>query len=594
MFRTSVRLLVLASVASFSSSPLVSQGPVQPNVLFIYIDDASYEMGTFGHPVVQTPNLDDLATRGTVFMNAYCPYPVCGPSRLATMLSRRPARTGLLGNQAGSGIQDPVFDGTPLMPKRFRDAGYWTGGVGKIFHVDQVHPNTWDLYTSPPSDFGIPRPAHPAPEDGWRTIYGGPFENGPDGSLGDMDDTNSSDDAIAMMQLAQEPWFIAVGYRSPHNPYVYPEAFDSLYDPAVDVPALPPGESTDWSASLDPAYYYNFTYVDPAWGATEDERRREATVAYWRTMTYIDHEIGRVLSALDALGETDDTIVVVLSDHGWSMGHHGRYDKNDLWDRAVKAPMLLSVPWLPNAGQVTSEFVEHIDLYPTLMHYCNLAPPAGLEGDNLQPLMDDPTAPQDDVYSMVTRGWSTKWHHMVRSGDYKYIHHEDGAHMLYDVQVDPGEYVNLYGDPAYQAVADSLQQGLRNEGLLDAFSSNYRLGSPGSNGELTLTLDGPPILGTTLGFEFGNAAGVDAPTLFLGGFDATNLSGPEVLGGPLLLVPHFGVPFQVPVGGLVVPLEVPLDPFLAERSTLFQIAQLDFGVPAGVSWSRGLRMFANF
>jgi arylsulfatase A-like enzyme len=114
---------------------LRAQIPARPNVLFIYIDDMNYDLGCFGHPVVQTPNLNALAQRSVRFREAYCAYPVCAASRAATLLGLRPSTTGFVNNEPRV-LLDTEFNGVPILPKRFRDAGYSTGGTGKIFHAN--------------------------------------------------------------------------------------------------------------------------------------------------------------------------------------------------------------------------------------------------------------------------------------------------------------------------------------------------------------------------------------------------------------------------------------------------------------------------
>ena len=591
------RLCCLAAlVGSFLAVPALAQGPSQPNVLFFYIEDLNYDLGAFGHPVVQTPNLDALAQRGVRFRDAYCPSPLCGPSRLATLLGMRASTTQMLQN-IGFEMQATQFQGVSILPKLFRDAGWRTCGIGKIFHQHQIHIDTWDFYSSPLRDPGIAFPAHPAPQHGWRTIYGGPFMNGPTGQLGRMEDTKFSDHAMQMISTMQTPWFLAVGYLAPHVPYVYPEAFDALYDPAVDVPPLPPEEATgDWKNSVAPEMWHSDAYVDPAWGATPDEQRRQATVHYWRTITFIDHEIGRVLAHLAAAGRQNDTIVVVLGDHGYSMGQHSRFGKLSPYESDVKSPMIVSVPWeTGGAGQVCAQPVEHIDVYATLADYCGIPAPSGLDGDSLRPQLQNPSQPTDAVYSLATADWESRWLRVVRTDRYKLVYHDRGTqaqrHMFFDLQADPGEYVNLYTDPGYAAQIATHEQLLVSEGILQAGWCNYMNGRAGELGVPSLTLSAPPVIGTTFDILIGNSS--SSPTMsFLGfGWSANNIEGPSVAGGPLLVTTFAVFGDFIPAGTYARSLSVPNHPVFVGATLRAQVAELDAAAAFGISWSRGLRMF---
>jgi arylsulfatase A-like enzyme len=545
---------------------------------------------------VQTPNLDALAQRGVRFREAYCASPLCGPSRLATMLGMRSTTTRLLQN-VGFELQATEFMGVKILPKLLRDSGYHTAGIGKIFHLEQVHPDTWDFYSDPWRDLGIAYPPHPAPQDGYRTIYGGPYMNGPTGQLGRFEDTKYSDHAIQMIQTMPTPWFIGIGYVAPHVPYIYPEAFDSLYDPNVDVPPLPPEEaSATWKNSVAPEMWFSDLYVDPAWGATLEERRRQTTVHYWRTITYIDHEVGRVLAQLSASGRQNDTIVVFVSDHGWTMGTHSRYGKLSPYESDMKAPLIVSVPWeTGGAGQMCAQPVEHIDLYATVADYCGMAIPSQVEGESLRPQLQNPSQPTNPVFGVVTTDWESRWQRIVRTDRYKLVYHERGnqplRHMFFDLQTDPGEYVNLYNDPGYATLVASHEQLLTNQGMTGADWSNYMDGRAGELGVPSLTLSASPVLGTSFDILIGNSASSPTMAFQVFGWATQHVEGPTVAGGPLLLSPWVVLGDLIPVGGMAKPFSLPNHPGFVGATLRVQVAELDAATQYGVSWSRGLRMY---
>ena len=566
-----------------------AQAPAQPNVLFFYVDDLNYDMGTFGHPVVQTPNIDALAATGVRFAEAHCPYPVCGPSRLATLLGQHSHETTLLGNR-GYDLDVAEFNGIPALPKFFRQAGWETFGIGKIFHKKQVHADAWDGYYDEWHDTNVAYPPHPDPSQASQLVYGGPYLNGPTGALGRMEDTKFSDEAIVQINTLSQPWFLTVGYVAPHTPFIYPEAYDSLYDPNVDVPPLPPEEQTNWQDEVPFDMYRNDVALDPAWGATEDERRRQALVHYWRTITYIDHEIGRVLAHLDASGQRDDTIIVLLSDHGWSFGTHARYGKIGLYQQSSKAPMIISVPWeTGSAGQTCDEPVEHVDLYPTLAEYCNLTAPAGLHGDSLAPQLADPSTPTDPAIALLQRHWETRWLRMVRTRRYKYIYNDNTEpHILFDLQLDPGEYDNVIDDPAYAEKRLWLHQQMVDEGLFEAHWHNYQRGSEGTLGVPALELDARPVMGTAPNLLVENVAGHDTIFLLIAGSYGWRL---PIFNGHLLLHPVSTDAYVLPIAGASIPVTIPNTPVFLGESYCLQTAQIDLSLIDTLVFSRGLRMF---
>lgn len=572
---------------------MAAQQPQNPNVLMLYVEDVNYDLGTFGHPTVKTPNLDILAQRATRFQRAYCPYPVCAPSRVATMLGLRASTTALVGNRFGT-LATNSYMGVSILPKQFKDAGYATGGAGKLFHDGQQHANTWDSYTYATSDHWVSQPTNPVPQQSWRVLYGGPFMNGPQGHLGKMADTKHSDAAMNMMATLPQPWFIGVGYVAPHAPYVYPEAFEGLYDPSTVAP-LPPQEASGlWKNEVPNSMWQSPVFCDPAWGATDDEQRRNATVHYWRTITFIDHEIGRVLKQLKTLDLEDDTIIVFVSDHGWSMGLHDRYGKFSLFDHEAKAPMLISVPWETSShGETCTGPVSHLDIYPTLMDYCGLPSPPQLEGNSLRAQLQDPSTITPPVHTLLATSWETRWLHMVTSDRYKFIYHEprfgQQQNMLFDLQTDPGEYNNLYNDPAHSGQV-LLHNGLLvTEGLLDASWNNFGGGGIGSQGTPTLQLDAPPRLGTTPNIIMGNSSGQPAFGLLISGWASQRTTGPAVLGGPLLVTSNVQEPVQLSITGATKPLPIPSSQTLLGHSFLMQLLHYDVGASHNAAFSPGLR-----
>jgi hypothetical protein len=256
--------------------------------------------------------------------------------------------------------------------------------------------------------------------------------------------------------------------------------------------------------------------------------------------------------------------------------------------------MLISVPWETSGhGQSCTHPVSHLDIYPTLMDYCGLPQPPQLEGHSLRAQLKTPTTPTPPVHTLLAVSWESRWLHMVTSDRYKYIYHEprfgQQQNMLFDLQTDPGEYDNLYNDPAHSGQV-LLHNGLLvTEGLLDARWNNFGGGSAGSQGAPTLQLDAPPRLGTTPNIIMGNSSGQPAIGLLISGWTSQRTTGPAVLGGPLLVNSTVQDPVQLSVTGGTKPLPIPSSTPLLGHSFLVQLLHHDVGANYSVAFSPGLR-----
>ena len=222
------------------------------------------------------------------------------PSRVGTLFGLRASTSGIVGNNQVHEL--PQLLGVNLLPLELKNHGFWTAGAGKIAHEAFFEPSSWDESFDVGHDQWVTFPQNPDPSGGNNVIYWGPFMNGPTGQLGKMRDTKRTDWSVEALGRLPQPFFLAVGLTAPHNPMIYPEPLCTLYDPAVDVPPLPPGESSGWENSVDPGAYSSSSYLDPTWTGTADEARRECTAAYWRTINHIDEEVGRLIDAVDSNG----------------------------------------------------------------------------------------------------------------------------------------------------------------------------------------------------------------------------------------------------------------------------------------------------
>lgn len=422
--------------------------PPKMNVLFIVSDDLNNNLGCYGNPVVRSPNIDRLATRGMRFDRAYCNYPVCNPSRVSFLSGLRPDATQIidLTTPTRTHLQDWVF-----LPEYFRREGYRTLKVGKIYHTGpgMEDPRSWD------EDFIETKHAkEPDPATVVR-------KQGPDGIVIRAQDEDTWEGFVARKTVALieesvrmgKPFFAAAGFRRPHRPYVAPEKYFALYHPDELLPR--PGPPEHLAKIPDQALTYQVG-VDPRFPT---DRPGDTIAAYYAAISFMDAQVGVLLDALDRLHLWENTVVVLISDHGYHLGEHGGlWHKMSLFDESARVPMIVAAP--TDSPGVSQRLVELVDLYPTLADLCGLPVPTGLEGTSFKPLLTDPDRPwKRAVFTVVSRprrgesarfGDLTTMGRTVFDGRWRYTEWPDGGTELYDHHSDPFEYDNLTGDPAHR------------------------------------------------------------------------------------------------------------------------------------------------
>lgn len=449
---------VIAALA-FCFVPLLSRAdsPGRPlNVLFIMADDLNTSLGSYGHPVVQSPNLDKLAARGVRFDRAYCQFSWCNPSRASLLTGRRPDELRVY--DLGTDFRDTTPDAITL-PQHFRRNGYTAMRVGKIFHYgvpDEVgtpghdDPASWDITVNPRGRDKLEenKLTNLTPES---SLGGGLSYLAADGTDEEQTDGIVATEAIKLLEAHHDkPFFLAVGFFRPHVPFIAPKKYFDMYP--LDTIVAPP-DATESLKGVPPAAYrqgkkHQLTEV----------QQREVIRAYYASISFMDAQVGRVLAALDRLGLSENTVVVFLSDHGMLMGEHGQWQKLRLFEESVRAPMIVAAPTFPR-GTVVERSVEFIDLYPTIVEVAGLSRPPRLSGRSLAPLLAQADVPWPyAAFSQTVGGVS------IRTDAWAYNEWgPNGANgiELYDRVADPRELHNLARDPAHAAVLVELKQQLQ-------------------------------------------------------------------------------------------------------------------------------------
>jgi len=469
-------LIALFVTLTCAYSPFwgVHAAPAHPNVLFICVDDLKPLLECYGDKRIQSPNIDKLAKRGVLFEHAYCNQAVCAPSRNSLLTGVRPMTLGIydLGTNFRLSAPDAV-----TLPQYFKQNGYRTEGLGKIFHVghgNHEDPASWSVphfsgrsiaYLLPENQAKLGKTREEArfanETDVAKLPRGAAWESAdvPDNAY---PDGKIADEAIRRLRAAKErtdqPFFIAVGFLKPHLPFCAPKRYWDLYSrdsfnpPALRTPpeGAPAYAPTTWGELRQ--------YSDiPETGPLSDDQARTLIHGYHAAVSYVDAQIGRVLDELEKLGLTQNTIVVLWGDHGWHLGDHGMWCKHTNYEEAAHIPLLIFAPGVSKPGTRARTMAESVDIYPTICELAGLpvkAKAQTLEGKSLVPALKDPSREIKDavfhVYPRNRKPDGAILGRAVRTSRYRLVEWKkpgaapDTAEFeLYDYEKDPLETKNL-------------------------------------------------------------------------------------------------------------------------------------------------------
>ena len=318
-------------------------------------------------------------------------------------------------------------------------------------------PPSWDVSISPPGDEDESDGPGGDPNPDLRNGLKMQWVQTADAS--GQADAAAADTAIDLLEsTADQPFFLGLGFVRPHVPFVAPTEFFDMY-PLEDIELIsnPPDDLDDIPAPAKNLRPFLWNQM-----GMSEENQRISLRGYYASVSFMDDQLGRVLDALERLGQADRTIVLFFGDHGWHLGEHTHWQKMSLMEESVKAPLIISAPGMRGNGRASKAMVEFVDFYPTLADLCGLTAPAGLEGVSLAPLLDDPSASvKDAAFSQVQ--WEDRiYGRTVRTDRYRYIRWEGdgGGEELYDHETDPREFTNLVADPEHADVLESMRSRL--------------------------------------------------------------------------------------------------------------------------------------
>lgn len=459
-------LIIVCSLLSAGASAAAAEPakPKQYNVLFIISDDlTSTALSCYGNKVCKTPNIDAIAARGTRFTRAYCQGTYCGPSRASLLSGYYPHATGILGYISPR----RAIGNRATWPQHFKNAGYHTARVSKIFHMGV--PGGIEKGTDGADDpiswterFNSKGPEWRAPGKG-ETLEGNPDGKKPvvGGNTfvvveADGDDLVHSDGKTAAKacalidQYKDKPFFLGVGFVRPHVPFVAPKSYYAPF-PFAEM-TLPEKIMGDWDDIPRAGINYK-TSKNMKMNVT---RQKKAVGGYYASVAYMDAQVGKVMAALKKAGLDEKTIVIFTSDHGYHLGEHDFWAKVSLHEESATVPLIISVPGKQPA--VCRSFTELIDLYPTVSRLCGLDVPARLQGKDISKMLDDPEHEvRDAAFCVNGRGF------LLREDKWAYIQYGERAQRgieLFDMQKDPKQYTNLAGKPQYKPVVERFRKKL--------------------------------------------------------------------------------------------------------------------------------------
>ncbi|PAY20297.1 iduronate-2-sulfatase [Rhodopirellula sp. SM50] len=451
------RLLFACLAAfTFAAGSAAAQPPREiKNVVMIVADDLKASvLGCYGDKVCATPNLDRLARNGMVFQRAYCQGTWCLPSRISFMFGRYRDKENV---SLGQHLQTHGFSSTR---------------VGKIFHMrvpgdiiagtdGQDHPECWSArFNSPGPEAHTPgeyaclnlnlvtrelqnRQSTRMPHRMFVSVKG-------DADGTEQPDYKSAGKAIELLkQSPQRPFFLAVGLVRPHYPMVAPsEYFEPYPMERIEMPA-------NWHDDTDDIPKLGIAKTNNrknSIGKYPDNQKR-MWAAYYASVTFMDHQVGRILDALEDSPHRDQTAVIFTSDHGYHLGEHGFWQKSNLHEEVIRVPLLIDAPGMPS-GQ-TESLAELVDLYPTICDLVGVPVAPAAEGTSLMPVLADSTASVKSEALSFQNGTS------IRTDRWHMMRYNDDSEELYDMHHDPGETTNLANQSEYAEVLKGLRERLR-------------------------------------------------------------------------------------------------------------------------------------
>ncbi|WP_298238531.1 sulfatase [uncultured Algibacter sp.] len=433
------------------------QAQKKENVLMIVIDDLNdYPLAPKFNKVI-TPNLDKFTSESLNFSQAYCPAPICNPSRAAVLSGVAPNRSGVYNNKDAWETSAPVNNSLP-MPMAFKQNGYTTLWSGKLWHghttPKKAMLDIWfDEYIK--HENFAPYPVNPGiPVDILRKKDGNTNFEAMDLPDEEWQDTRTANETIERLNTDYDkPFFMVCGFVRPHNPWTAPERFFDMYN--LDDIIRPNMKADDWDdipAIAEKIRSHGLDFDKLVASGKWEELIR----SYLACISFVDWNLGRVLDALEDSKYAENTTVIIWSDHGFNVGEKTHVGKQALWEQTTRTLLKIKTSKLKHQGETSDKTVSLLDLYPTMVDLFKLkgVPENQLDGKSIAPLIKCP----DKKWSQPVVTTYLKGNHAVRDNQFRYIKYRDESEELYDLNNDPDEFNNLANDAKYASIKAALKK----------------------------------------------------------------------------------------------------------------------------------------
>lgn len=488
------------------------------NVLMIVLDDLNDYIGVMsGHPQAKTPNIDKLAGEGILFTNASSNAPLCAPSRASFLTGILPSSSGLFGS--GNFKLFPKLKNAKMISEYMMENGYTTYKTGKITHSSAGEEDWWDYVLEDSQDYGplayngnkgVPHPSSTVemankggsldgsygslanipnvPADysnpgynGWySTTKNLPFNYVDDENRDNMPDEDSVEWITQQLQTlsnanSRDPFLMAVGLIRPHSPFIVPQKYFDLFPlDDIELPAILIDDIVDVTGNLGNRGFDIGAAVDQSY-TDRQEGIRKYLQAYLASIAFADDMVGQLMTALENSNYADNTLVMLFSDHGYSIGEKDYMWKYNLWKQTSRVPLIIKSPkHSDKAGTEINTPVSLIDIFPTITDFCRLTGDtkknelaADIDGHSLVPLMDNPetpswSGPEESLIAVETWGYTdpSKQNYALATNRYRYVVRSGGEEEFYDLQYDTNEWFNMADETAYRNIISAFKSNL--------------------------------------------------------------------------------------------------------------------------------------
>lgn len=442
------------------------------NVLLIAVDDMKPVLGCYGDPAARTPHMDALGADGVVFRRAYCQQAVSGPTRASLLTGLRPDEVGVTELNTWMRAKNPDV---VTLPQAFREAGYETRSVGKIFHgaKNGLDERSWSerplLYEySRNEEYQLPM------NKTGKKARAVEFTDAPDSLYFDVRICNEALAQLDELSRSAEPFFLAVGFLKPHLPFCAPERYRRLHagsDFALAETDRPRPENVPDISYHNSEELRGYTDI-PKLGPISPEQEAELRRAYYTCVSFTDDQVGALLNKLKELGIYEDTLIVLWGDHGYHLGEQSLWCKSTVYEAACRAPLIVK-PAGPPRHRAPEQVVEFLDIYPTLLDLCGIDDRYGVSGRSLRPLLEGRNMRKRYAVSQFQRPYPAltnagKRRYMgyaIRDDRWTYVEWVDlkgrvAASELYDMSSAEFERRNLAGEPRFRSVEKRMNRAL--------------------------------------------------------------------------------------------------------------------------------------